>query len=48
MSDTTNETLEGGNYEVVRARLLAQAKDLGARLDRMVPEVIERNRSTGG
>ena len=35
MSDTTNETLEGGNYEVVRARLLAQAKDLGARLDRL-------------
>mgnify|MGYP000856101217 CR=1 FL=1 len=35
MSDTTNETLEGGNYEVVRARLLAQAKELGARLDRL-------------
>jgi hypothetical protein len=32
---TDSPTLEGGNYEVVRARLLAQAKELGARLDRL-------------
>ncbi|MCB9602319.1 MAG: DNA repair ATPase [Sandaracinus sp.] len=38
MTDTPEsaaETLEGGNYEVVRARLLAQAKVLGEKLDRL-------------
>ncbi|MBX3251184.1 MAG: DNA repair ATPase [Myxococcales bacterium] len=34
--DSETETaLEGGNYEVVRARLVAQAKELGARIDRL-------------